>query len=121
MSQSRIEAFEEMVKDSPDDALIWYGLASEYTKLERWADAAEALKNVVRCNPDYTAAYQMLGSALLKQGLVEEARQAWTEGVAAATRTGAWKAGQHMQGLLAQADAANKTEDKTKDQADFCS
>lgn len=114
MSQSRIEALAQMAEENPDDALVWYGLASEYTKLERWADAASALRHVVRCNPDYTAAYQMLGTALMKQGLDEEARQTWKEGIAAATRTGAWKAGQHMEGLLAQAEADNK-------QTDFCS
>ena len=114
MSQARIEAFQEMVKENPDEALVWYGLASEYTKLERWPEAADALRNVVRCNPDYTAAYQMLGTALMSQGLAGEARTAWTEGIAAATRTGAWKAGKHMEGLLAQAEAETRP-------ADFCS
>lgn len=118
MSQSRIEAFEAMVKESPDEALVWYGLASEYLKLERWGDAVRALQNVVRCNPDYTAAYQMLGAALKSQGRVEEARHAWRDGIAAATRTGAWKAGQHMEGLLAQADAES---DEPTAQSDFCS
>lgn len=112
MSQSRIEAFEEMIKADPDEAMVWYGLASEYSKLERWSDAAQALRNVIRCNPDYTAAYQMLGSVLVRLGEKAEARQVWTEGIAAATRTGAWKAGQHMQGLLAE------TEDE--DQSGFC-
>ncbi len=105
MSQSRIEAFEAMLKDQPDQEMVWYGLASEYSKLERWRDAAEALRNVIRLNPDYTAAYQMLGTALLNQGEPDQARRAWAEGVEAATRTGAWKARQHMQGLLAQAGA----------------
>ena len=103
MSQSRIEAFEAMIKDMPEDAMVWYGLASEYFKLERWADAAEALRNVVRFNPNYTAAYQMLGTALMKQGETDEARRAWSEGIEVATRTGAWKARQHMEGLMAYA------------------
>ena len=101
MSQSRIDVFRTMAQEQPGDPLIWYGLASEYVKLERWSDAAEALKQVVRLNPDYTAAYQMLGTALLNQGETEQARRAWTDGIDAATRTGAWKARQHMEGLLA--------------------
>lgn len=56
---------------------------------------------MVRINPDYTAAYQMLGSALASLGEHTQARRAWTDGVEAATRTGAWKARQHMEGLLA--------------------
>ncbi len=101
MSQSRIDAFTAMAKDQPDNEMIWYGLASEYSKLARWPAAIEALRQVIRIKPDYTAAYQMLGSALLEEGQTEAARQIWTEGLAVADRTGAWKARQHMEGLLA--------------------
>lgn len=101
MAQSRIEIFARMAREQPDDAMIWYGLASEYVKIEKWSEAADALRNVVRVNPDYTAAYQMLGTSLLNQGEREEARRVWSEGIEAANRTGAWKARQHMEGLLA--------------------
>lgn len=107
MAQSRIDIFVEMVKQQPDDAMIWYGLASEYVKAERWSEAADALCNVVRLNPDYTAAFQMLGTTLMNQGQSEEARSIWTQGIEVANRTGAWKARQHMEGLLANADAAS--------------
>ena len=102
---SRIEVFEAMLKEQPEEAMIWYGLASEYLKLERWNDAAEALRNVVRLSPDYTAAYQMLGTALINQGERDEACRAWADGIEVATRTGAWKARQHMEALLADANA----------------
>lgn len=102
MSQARIDAFTAMLKDQPDNEMIWYGLANEHTKLGNWAAAAEALRNVIRLKPDYTSAYQLLGSALLNLGEHEEARRAWQAGIEAADRTGAWKARQHMEGLLAQ-------------------
>jgi predicted Zn-dependent protease len=111
MAQSRIEIFAEMVKQQPGDAMIWYGLASEYSKAERWSEASDALESVVRINPDYTAAYQMLGTALMNQGRKEEARRAWEQGVEVARRTGAWKAQQHMEGLLAgMSEAASSPE-----------
>ena len=103
MTQSRIDIFAEMVKQQPGDAMIWYGLASEYVKAEKWSEATDALQRVVQLNPDYTAAYQMLGSALLNQGKPEEACRAWRDGIEAANRTGAWKARQHMEGLLENA------------------
>ncbi len=103
MSQSRIDAFTAMVRDQPDNEMIWYGLANEYTKFARWSEAADALRNVLRIKPDYTSAYQMLGTALANSGQVEEARRVWTEGITVADRTGAWKARQHMEGLLAGA------------------
>jgi hypothetical protein len=33
MTQSRIDAFTAMLKDQPDNEMIWYGLANEYMKL----------------------------------------------------------------------------------------
>ncbi|MGH9945217.1 MAG: tetratricopeptide repeat protein [Pyrinomonadaceae bacterium] len=113
MSQQRIEALAAMAEQQPEQEMVWYGLASEYLKLERWPEAEDALRRVVRLKVDFTAAYQMLGTALLSQGRVEEARRVWSEGVEVATRTGAWKARQHMEGLLSQ------TEGGTAD-AGFC-
>jgi len=105
MTQSRIEIFREMLESQPEDAMIWYGLAGEYTKISDWLAATEALQNVIRINPSYTAAYQMLGSALMSQGLRVEACNIWKQGIEVANQTGAWKAKQHMEGLL----AANNT------------
>ena len=101
MGQSKIEVFTAMLTEQPENAMIWYGLASEQFKLENWAEAAKALRQVVSLNPDYTAAYQMLGTVLAKMDDLAGAQQAWRDGIEAARRTGAWKAGQHMQGLLA--------------------
>ncbi len=101
MSQSRIEIFEKMAEAQPSDAMVWYGLGTEYLKLEDWLKAASALRRVIEINPDYTAAYQMLGTALSNAGQRDAAREAWQEGIGAANRTGAWKARAHMEGLLA--------------------
>jgi cytochrome c-type biogenesis protein CcmH/NrfG len=100
MSQARIDAFTAMLNDQPNNEMIWYGLANEYAKLERWPDACAALRQVIRLKPDYTSAYQLLGTAPLQQGHSAEARQAWETGLEVAQRTGAWKARQHMEGLL---------------------
>jgi cytochrome c-type biogenesis protein CcmH/NrfG len=105
MTQSRIEVFQELLKTQPDDVMIWYGLASEYTKLSDWIAATEALEKVITLNPSYTAAYQMLGSALMNQGKLVEARDIWQKGIEVANKTGAWKAKQHMEGLLANANS----------------
>ena len=64
MVQSKIEVFTAMLAEQPENAMIWYGLASEQYKLENWVEAAKSLRQVVSLNPDYTAAYQMLGTAL---------------------------------------------------------
>jgi predicted Zn-dependent protease len=107
MVQSKIEVFRAMLTEQPENAMIWYGLASEQFKLENWAEAARSLRQVVSLNPDYTAAYQMLGTALAKGDDLAGAQQAWRDGIEAGGRTGAWKAGQHMQALLAGVDGGN--------------
>jgi uncharacterized protein HemY len=101
MVQSKIEIFTAMLAEQPENAMIWYGLASEQYKLESWADAAKSLRQVVNLNPDYTAAYQMLGMVLANAGDLDGAHQVWRDGIEAADRTGAWKAKQHMRALLA--------------------
>src|ERR1043166_780663 len=100
MVQSKIEIFNAMLAEQPENAMVWYGLASEQYKLEHWAEAAKSLRQVVSLNPDYTAAYQMLGTVLANAGDLDGAQQAWRNGIEAADRTGAWKAGQHMRAFL---------------------
>ena len=102
-----------MAEQQPEQEMVWYGLANEYVKLERWDEAVDALARVLKLNADFTAAYQMLGTALLNQGQREEARRVWAAGIEVANRTGAWKARQHMEGLLANAEA-------TKAGGEFC-
>ena len=107
MAQSKIEIFTAMLAEQPENAMIWYGLASEQYKLENWAEAAKSLNQVVSLNPDYTAAYQMLGTVLVKMGNFAGAQQAWRDGIEAADRTRAWKAKEHMQALLAGVAGTN--------------
>ena len=107
MVQSKIEIFTAMLAEQPENAMIWYGLAGEQYKLENWAEAAKSLRQVVSLNPDYTAAYQMLGTVLANTDDVPGAQQAWRDGIEAADRTGSWKAGQHMQSLLASIADSN--------------
>ncbi len=101
MAEDRLKALLAIAEAQPDEVMIQYGLANEYVKLERWPEAVDALRRTVGLNPDYTSAYQMLGTALMNLGQREEARLAWTEGVEVAGRTGAWKAREHMERLLA--------------------
>jgi len=101
MAEDRLKALLAIAEAQPGEVMICYGLANEYVKLERWQDAVDALRRTVALNPDYTSAYQMLGTALMNLNQSDEARLAWTTGIEVAGRTGAWKAREHMERLLA--------------------
>ena len=115
MTQSRLQALEAMAVSRPDDAMVHYGLGLEYRKAGDLAKAADAFSVVVRVNPEYTAAFQELGSVLVELGRHEDARRVFVDGVATAERNGASRARDHIGRLLAELDAT-----RTAGPAEFC-
>src|SRR5262245_10457722 len=86
MAEARIEIFKKMLNDDPDNATIRFGLANELLKLERFEEAANELKTYLSQTDDQGAAYGKLAQALERLGRVEEARDAYRQGIAAANR-----------------------------------
>ena len=105
-SQSRLEALKAMAEKKPGDAMIQYGLGTEYRKAGDLAAAAEAFKATVEINPEYTAAWQELGSVLAAMDDRAGAIRVLREGVETADRTGAWKAREHMKRILEELEAS---------------
>lgn len=97
---SRLEALKAMAEKKPGDPMVNYGLGLEYRKAGDVAAAVEAFRAVIHASPDYTAAYQELGSALLDLGRGADAAEVFEQGIAVADRTGAWKPRDHMKRLL---------------------
>lgn len=98
---TRREKLEEMLKSSPDDPFLHYGLAMEHRTAGAWEEALAELQKVLELDPDYVAAYFHRGQLLAEQGAVEPARQSLQIGIEAARRTGDEHAAQEMTGLLA--------------------
>lgn len=105
-SQSRLDALKAMAEKKPGDAMIQYGLGTEYRKAGDLAAAVAAFKATVAANPDYTAAWQELGSVLAEMNDRDEAIRVLREGVETADRTGAWKAREHMKRVLEEIEAS---------------
>jgi len=86
MAEGRIELFKKMLQDDPKNTTVRFGLANELLKLERFEEAAAELRTYLNEADDQGAAYGKLAQSLERLGLIDEARSAYKQGIAAANR-----------------------------------
>jgi tetratricopeptide (TPR) repeat protein len=87
--ENRIEYFERMVADNPDNPTALLALANEYQKARRYEDEAAALERYVSVHSDDEGnAYARLGDVLSRLGRKDEARAAYERGVQQAEKYG---------------------------------
>ena len=88
--EDRIEYFERMLADNPDNPTGLLALANEYNKVDRYGDEAAVLERYVAVvgGDDEGNAYLRLGEALQKIGRVDEARTAYEMGINQAEKFG---------------------------------
>src|SRR5262245_31208438 len=88
MAEARIQLFNQMLQNDPDNTTIRFGLANELFKLGRFEEAATELRTYLQLADDQGAGYGKLAQALEKLGRLDEAREAYQQGVSAANRHG---------------------------------
>ena len=59
---------EKLLKDGADSARLRFGLGSAYFNRRQFLEAIPHLQACIAMDPNYTAAYKLLGKALLKTG-----------------------------------------------------
>lgn len=91
-----IRNFEKLLASGKDSALLRFSLGSEYLKLRQFVEAVVHLEEAVAQNPDYSAAWKLLGKARLGAGDLEAARNAWTRGINVAEGRGDKQAAKEM-------------------------
>ncbi len=96
MAQPLISSLEKLIGTPRDGALLRYSLGGEYLKAGDRARAIEQLREAVRRDPDYSAAWKLLGRALADAGDAAQALDAWTHGIDAAHRKGDRQAEKEM-------------------------
>jgi Tfp pilus assembly protein PilF len=96
---SLTENLESMLAAGRDDALLRFSLGNAYLK-DQPQRAAEHLARAVEFDPDYSAAWKILGKALTECAREEEAKQAYVRGIAAAERNGDIQAAKEMRVFL---------------------
>jgi tetratricopeptide (TPR) repeat protein len=87
--EDRINYFERLLADNPDNPTGLLSLANEYRKAERYEDEAAALERYVSIHSDDEGnAYSRLGDVLSRLGRKGEARVAYERGVRQAEKYG---------------------------------
>lgn len=93
---STLENLERLLALGKDGALLRYGLGNEYLKAGRAAEAVAQLRAALALDPNYSAAWKLLGRALTASGEYATALATYTEGIAVAEKKGDVQAAKEM-------------------------
>lgn len=104
---SIIDNFEKMLAAGQDNALLRFSLGGAYLKEGDAGKAVEHLREAVRQDPQYSAAWKIYGKALAESGAVAEAKEAYRSGIAAAERKGDVQAAKEMKVFLKRLEKAH--------------
>ncbi len=89
-----------MLARGEDGAMMRFALGSEYLKAGFLDKAVDHLGVAVDLDPDYSAAWKLLGTAQAEAGLNSPAIETFRKGIAVATRCGDQQAAREMQVFL---------------------
>jgi len=95
-----IENFETMLARGQDSALLRFGLGSEYLNQGKFSEAISHLQAAITQNPDYSAAYKLLGKAQTEGDDLNSAIQTYETGITKAQGSGDKQAAKEMQVFL---------------------
>ncbi|HTT40357.1 MAG TPA: tetratricopeptide repeat protein [Burkholderiales bacterium] len=87
---------ERLLAAGKDSALLRFGIGTEHWKAGDAQAAAEHLRRAVELDPDYSAAWKLLGQALARAGRLDDALEAYRRGIEAAERKGDKQAAREM-------------------------
>jgi len=93
---SIIESFEAMLARGKDSALLRFSLGNAYLLADDAPRAITHLTAAVALDPNYSAAWKLLGKAHVAGGDIAGAIQAYEEGIRAATTNGDKQAAKEM-------------------------
>ena len=94
------ENLEAMLTAGQDNPLLRFTLGNILLKQGKAQDAAEHLRQAVRQDPGYSAAWKVYGKALQALGDSERAMHAYESGISAARQKGDIQAAKEMQVFL---------------------
>jgi len=94
--RSVISNLEKLLVQGKDSALLRFSLGNEYFKLREIWVAIFHLKRALELDPNYSAAWKLLGQAYTESGVLNEALEAYRRGVEVAAKRGDQQAAKEM-------------------------
>ena len=88
MSEERIQKFKKLLERNPATPLVYYSLANEYFKLNRYEETIETINAYLELKDDEGAVYRILGHCYTELGMQDQAKDAYEKGVRAASSHG---------------------------------
>jgi len=101
-----LENLQAMLAAGQDNALLRFTLGSEFFKQGNARQAAEHLREAVRQDPEYSAAWKVFGKVLLALEDFSGACRAFEQGIGTAERKGDIQAAREMRVFLKRAQKA---------------
>ena len=98
------ERFEALLAQGKDNALLRFSLGLTYLNAKDAARAVPHLRAAVAHDPGYSAAWKLLGRALVDTGEKDAAREAYRQGIDAAESKGDKQAAKEMAVFLRRLD-----------------
>ena len=93
---SVVRNLEALLLQGKDSALLRFSLGSEYLKLKETWVAVHQLRRATEMDPNYSAAWKLLGKALTDAGVPRDALDAYRRGIEVAERRGDKQAAKEM-------------------------
>ena len=97
-----------MLAQGRDSAQLRFGLANAYASTQDYESAARHASVAVTLDPDYSAAWRLLGQTQARMGRTADAREAYTRGLDVATRRGDMQLVKEMTVFLTRLDRSEQ-------------
>lgn len=100
MSSLIIDNLERMLAAGQDNPTLRFGLGKAYLTRKAFQNAVEHLEQAVSQDPDYSAAWKLLGRAYMQAEMPEAASRTFAQGIQVAERKGDVQAVREMKVFL---------------------
>ncbi len=101
---NRLDALLTLLKKNPEDTFLLYGIALEYSAIEKYDKTKEYLLKAIKTDENYVPAFMQLAQLSEKLNKIDDAKKYYTLGIEAAKKTGDKRSEREMEEFLDELD-----------------